>query len=174
MSEAMPARERAVFRIVIEAPLDDVWRELTRTNVVLPFFFGSILDTKGLAPGNRICMRTGDRKFTGVVGEVLEYDPPRRFSHTFSFTQLDDEPCTVTYDLRAVEGGTEFTLTADKIPAGSKSAKYMTQGGEFIVKTLKAVVEGRPLPVSSKFVLLMCRLSKPFTPKRALSEHWPL
>jgi len=170
----MPETEKAVFRIIIAAPLDDVWRELTRTNAVLPFFFGSILDTNGLAPGNRICMRTKDRKYTGVVGEVLEYDPPRRFSHTFRFTQLDDAPCTVTYDLVAVEGGTEFTLTASDIPAGTKSARYMKQGGDFIVGTLKAVAEGRPLPFSSRMVLLMCAISKPFTPKRARSGAWPL
>ncbi len=170
----MSEKEKAVFRIIIDAPLDDVWRELTKTNVVLPFFFGSVLDTKGLIPGNRICMRTSDRKYTGVVGEVLEYDPPHRFSHTFRFTQLDDAPCRVTYDLRAVDGGTEFTLTASDIPSGSKSAKYMEQGGEFIVKTLKAIVERKHLPFKSRMVLLMCALSKPFTPRRALSDKWPL
>lgn len=170
----MSEKEKAVFKIVIEAPIDDVWRELTKTNVVLPFFFGSVLETNGLKPGNCICMRTDDRKYTGVVGEVLEYDPPHRYSHTFRFTQLDDEPCTVIYDLRAVDGGTEFTLTASDIPVGSKSAKYMKQGGDFIVKTLKAVAERKPLPFSSKIVLLMCAVSKPFTPKRALSENWPL
>lgn len=88
----MAEKEKAVFRIVIEAPVEDVWRELTKTNVVLPFFFGSILDTHGLTPGNLTCMRTDDRKYTGVVGEILEYDPPNRFSHTFRFTQLDDAP----------------------------------------------------------------------------------
>lgn len=170
----MTEKEKAVFRIIIEASVDDVWRELTKTNVVLPFFFGSVLDTKGLVPGNRICMRTDDGKYTGVVGEVLEYDPPHRYSHTFRFTQLDDAPCTVTYDLRAVDGGIEFTLTASDIPAGSKSAKYMKQGGEFIVKTLKAVAERKPLPFKSRIVLLMCALSKPFTPRSALSENWPL
>ena len=170
----MAEKEKAVFRIIIAASLDDVWRELTKTNVVLPFFFGSILDTKGLAPGNRICMRTGDHKYTGVVGEVLEFDPPHRYSHTFRFTQLEDFPCTVTYDLRLVEGGVEFTLTANDIPAGSKSAKYMKQGGEFIINTLKAVAEKKPLPLKSRMVLLMCVLTKPFTPTRALSENWPL
>ena len=119
-------------------------------------------------------MRTDDGKYTGVVGEVLEYDPPRRYSHTFRFTQLDDEPCTVTYDLREVDGGTEFTLTASNIPVGSKSAKYMKQGGNFIVQTLKAVAERKPLPFKSRFILLMCALSKPFTPKRARSENWPV
>ncbi len=68
----------------------------------------------------------------------------------------------------------EFTLTASEIPAGSKSAKYMKQGGEFIVTTLKAAVEKKPLPLKSRMVLWMCAISKPFTPKIARSENWPL
>lgn len=154
--------------------MEDVWRELTKTNAVLPFFFNSVMDTKGLVPGNRFCMRTSDRKYTGVIGEVLEFDPPRRYSHTFRFTQLDDQPCTVTYELRNVEDGVEFTLTATDIPVGTKSAKYMKQGGDFIIQTLKAVVEGRRQPLKSRFVLFMCAVAKPFTPKRALSENWPI
>ena len=80
----------------------------------------------------------------------------------------------MTYDLRAVDEGVEFTLTASDIPAGSKSSKYMKQGGDFIVKTLKAVVEQTQLPLQSRTVLWMCALSKPFTLKKAMSEHWPL
>ena len=50
----------------------------------------------------------------------------------------------------------------------------MKQGGDFIVETLKAVAEGKPLPFKSRFVLFMCTITKPLTPKRALSTHWPL
>ena len=63
--------------------MEAVWRELTKSNVVLPFFFGSVLDTDGLAPGNRICMRTAAGKYTGVVGKGLEFDPPHHYAHTF-------------------------------------------------------------------------------------------
>ena len=80
----------------------------------------------------------------------------------------------MTYDLKATQEGTEFTLTASEIPSRSKTEKYMKQGGEFIVTTLKSVVENKPLPFNSKFVLLMCAITQPFTPKKALSKHWPL
>ena len=63
---------------------------------------------------------------------------------------------------------------ADNTDAELRLSFRLRKGGEFIVKTLKAVVEGPPLPFSSKFVLFMCAVSKPFTPKRALSENWPL
>lgn len=170
MSESAPA----VFRVVINAPIERVWQELTNTNEVLPFFFNSRLDTNGLTPGGQIRMCTKSGKYTGVIGEVLEYDPPHRYSHTFKFTQLDDPPCTVTYELKPLDGSTEFTLTASALPIGMKTEKYMRQGGEFIISTLKAVVEGKPLSLGARFTLLMCALMEPLTPRRALSENWPL
>ena len=55
---------------------------------------------------------------------------------------------------------------ADNPDAELRLSFRLRKGGEFIVKTLKAAVEGTPLPFSSKFVLFMCAVSKPFTPKR--------
>ncbi len=94
--------------------------------------------------------------------------------HPFKFTQLGEEPCIVTYDLKVTQEDTEFTLTASEIPSRTQTAKYRKQGGDCIVTTLKAVVEGKPLPFNSRFILWMCALTQPFTPKKALSEHWPL
>ncbi len=90
-------------------------------------------------------MRTPNGKYTGVVGEILEVNPPYRFSHTFRFTNLNDPPCRVTYELKEVDGGTEFTLISDAVPVGTKTEKQMAQGGGFITNVLKSVVEtGRP------------------------------
>lgn len=174
MVETAAAREqKSVFRVVIDAPIERVWAELTRTGEILPFFFNSRCDSSGLAVAAPVRMRSVDGKYTSVVGEVLEFDPPNRYSHTFRFTNLDDPPCKVTYELKTVAGGTEFTLINEDVPAGTKTAKYMTQGGEFIVNNLKAVIEtGRPT-ASGRFALFMMKLMTPFTPKRCRSEHWP-
>ena len=170
----MEKKEQAIFKVTIAAPIENVWDRLTNTHDVLPFFFNSRIDTHGLKQGAQIRMRTKNGKYTGVIGEVLEWDPPHRYSHSFKFTQLDDEPCIVTYDLKATQEGTEFTLTASEIPSRTKTEQYMKQGGDFIVATLKAVVENKSLPLYSKFILWMCAITQPFTPKKALSEHWPL
>ena len=142
----MSDSKKSMFRVFIKAPIDRVWAELTRTDVVLPFFFNSRLETTALAVGAPVRMRSGNNgQYTGVVGEVLEFDPPHRYAHTFKFTTLDDPPCKVTYLLKEVEGGTEFTLINEDVPAGTKTEKYMGQGAEFIANTLKALVEsGRP------------------------------
>ena len=165
---------RQIYRVVIEADIHDVWERLTRQGEPLPFFFGSVLHTTGLAPGAPIRMRTPNGKFTGVVGEVLEIDPPHRYSHTFKFTALDDPPCTVIYELKEIEGGTEFTLITENVPVGTKTESYMAQGGDFITRTLKGLLEtGRP-PLKSRMILTMCHLTEWMNPAKSRSEHWPL
>ena len=100
----------SMYRVVIRASIDTVWSELIRTDRPLPFFFGGQYDTPGLKPGAPFAMRTPDGKFTLAMGEVIEFDPPHRYAHTFRFTTSDDPVSVVRYVLKEVEGGTEFTL----------------------------------------------------------------
>ncbi len=130
--------------------------------------------TTDLGIGAPLRMRTPSGKHTGVVGEVLEFDPPHRFSHSFKFTQLDDPYCKVTYDLKEMSGGVEFILTSEDIAPESKTEEYMKRGGPFIAVTLKAVMEKKPLPLKSRFVLFMCKWTEFMTPKKSLSANWPM
>ncbi|MCA9191537.1 MAG: SRPBCC domain-containing protein [Planctomycetales bacterium] len=162
------------FRVVIEAPIERVWEALTQRDQVLPFFFNSVLHTTSLAPGAPVRMRSPNGKFTGVVGEVLELEPPFKYSHTFKFTNLDDPICVVEYELKSIEGGTEFTLVVRDAPAGTKTEKYMLSGGKMIVAALKHWVEkGRP-SFTSRLIGFVNALSSPFTPRKCRSENWPL
>jgi uncharacterized protein YndB with AHSA1/START domain len=165
--------DKAVFKVVIKGSIDQVWRELTKTDEVQQAMFNSRLHTPGLRPGAAVCMRSPSGRYTSVVGNVIELREKVRYSHTFKFTNYDDPPCTVIYDLREVEGGVEFTLTVEDMPPGTKTTKQMTSGGKFIVNTLKSVVEtGRPsLGVRALFVLF--KLMEPMGPARSKSERWP-
>ncbi|HAN97808.1 MAG TPA: hypothetical protein DCQ98_10425 [Planctomycetaceae bacterium] len=168
------ASAKQLYRVVIRAPIAKVWEALTKQGEVLPFFFGSVLHTTTLAPGAPIRMRSPDGKYTAVVGEVLEIDPPHRYSHTFRFTNLDDPVCVVTYELKAIEGGTEFTLITENVPAGTKTEKNMAFGGKFIVNALKVWVEtGRP-NFTARMIMVMGKLFAFANPKSTLSIHWPL
>jgi uncharacterized protein YndB with AHSA1/START domain len=170
----MPETERAVFKVFIRGSIDAVWREITRTDTVQKCMFNMRLHTPGLAVGAPMQMRTKSGKYTGVVGEVLEFDPPHRYAHTFKFTSYDDPPCKVIYDLKEVAGGVEFTLTLEDVPPNTKTAKDMKQGGQMIVNTLKAVVEtGRPA-FGTRMLYVMFGLMEPFSPKRIRAENWPL
>ncbi|MCA9285671.1 MAG: SRPBCC domain-containing protein [Phycisphaerales bacterium] len=164
----------SLYKVVIRAPIQDVWSEITRTDAPIACFFNSrmTLGPGGLAPGTKLAMRTPNGRMTGVVGEILEIVPLKRFSHTFRFTNMDDPPCRVTYELEEVAEGTQFTLIVSDAIEGSKSLKQMAQGAALICKTLKSVMEtGRPsLGVRLLFTLFKVAPA----PKRCRSENWPV
>ncbi len=170
----MPETTKQIHRIIINASIQDVWDALTKEGEVLPFFFNSVLHTTTLAPGAPMRMRSKDGKYTGVVGEVLELDPPHRYVTTFKFTNFDDPPCKVTHQLKEVDGGVEYTLISENVPVGTKTENQMQQGGGFIVKTLKGIVENGKPPFSSRLILGMISLFEWMTPKKCLTENWPM
>ncbi len=167
------ASNKAIYKVVINAPIEKVWSELVKTDEVLPFFFGGVCKTTGeLAVGKAMAMETKNGKYRSVVGRVLEFDPPHRYSHTFKFTNYDDPPCTVTYELKEVDGGVEFSLITTNVPAGTKTEKGMAQGGKFIVETFKSVVETGQPSTGTKLMLGVMALFQPFTPAKCQSENW--
>jgi uncharacterized protein YndB with AHSA1/START domain len=170
----MPESEKMVFKIFIRGPIEAVWREITKTDAPQLAMFNMKLDTDGLRPGGQIRMRSPNGKYTAIVGEVLEFQPPHRYVHTFRFTQYDDAPCTVIHELKEVAGGVEYTLTHENVPVGTKTEKQMNQGGSLIVNTLKSVIErGRP-SFGVRLLYLLFKVLGPLTPKKCRSENWPL
>ncbi len=165
---------KRVFKVVIEAPIQDVWHEITRTDAPIACFFNSQmhLSPGGLVPGSKLAMRTPNGRDTGVVGEILECRAPTRFSHTFKFTSMDDPWCKVRYDLREVPEGTEFTLTISDTVAGSKTEKQMMQGGSMIASTLRDVMQsGRPSLVTRILFGVFALFP---VPSKCRSTHWPV
>jgi uncharacterized protein YndB with AHSA1/START domain len=170
----MAEGKKAIFRIVIDGSPEAIFRELTRTDGLVPAIFNSRMVTTGLKPGGRMQMRTASGEHTMVDAEILEYDPPRRFVHTHRFTQFDDPACKVTYELKPVTGGVEVTLTVDDVPVGTKTEREMGRGGDFILRNLKAIVEtGRP-PLGTRLMYAMFGALEFVLPKRTRTVHWPL
>lgn len=166
---------RIVNKIAIRGAIDVIWRELTKQGEPQAAIFNAWLHAQKLAPGARMQMRTGDGKFVLVVGEVLEFDPPHRFAHTFRFTQYDDPPCTVVYELAPLpDGRVEVSLSVDNVPVGSRTAKDMTSGAVTILNTLKSVVEnGRP-SFGTRLLYAVMGAMTFVLPKRCRAEAWPL
>lgn len=165
--------KKSVFKLHINAPIERVWAALTREGEVLPFFYNSVLHTPSLRPGSPLRMRSKDGKFTAVVGDILVVEPPHRFSHTFKFTNLNDPPCRVTYELTELEGGTDLVMLLDDVPGGTQTEKYMISGAQFITRTLKGLVETGRAPFKSRLFLGMIGLFAFATPKICRSENWP-
>ncbi len=166
--------DKAVFRVRIRGTVDDVWRELTRTDRPQWAMFNSVLHTDGVAPGGQLRMRSADGKFTAVVGEYIEVSEPARLSHTMRFTTQDDPPCTVIYDIEERAEGVQLTLTVIEIPVGTKSAKQLQSGGTFIVNNLKAIIETGKPTFGARVLFTLFKVLTPLTPKRARSENWPI
>jgi uncharacterized protein YndB with AHSA1/START domain len=166
--------DRAVYKVLINAPIETVWSELIKTSAPRPFFWNSSWDAREMARGNAYRMVSNGGKTVAVVGEILEMDPPHRLVHSFRLTSLDDPPSTVTYTLKETEGGTEFCLITENIIAGSKSEKSMADGAKFIVENLKAFVETGKVKLGARIMLAMFALMSPLTPKSMSAEKWPL
>jgi uncharacterized protein YndB with AHSA1/START domain len=170
----MNDRKQLIARITIRGRAEAVWRELTKSDEPQAAVFNAWLHAQAMAPGARLQMRTADGRNVLVVGRILEFDPPRRFAHTFRFTQYDDPECTVIYDIRPVGDGVEVTLTVDDLPLGTRTGKEMTSGADAILKALKAVVEtGRP-PLGTRVLYALFGVLGFVLPKRTRAEHWPL
>ena len=175
MSDTPNYAEKSVHRTFIEAPIETVWSILVATDKPLPFFFGSICDTMdGLKPGAQMRMLHPNRKIAMVVGEVIAFEPPHRYSHTFKMTNLKDDPCVVTYELREKNGGTEFDLIIENAIEGSDLHKEMIGAQGFISKNLKALAETGKPAFSGIMVTVMSPLVAVFSKKEQRIENWPL
>ena len=172
MAEPVPDQ---VSRILINAPIERVWKELTKTGEAQGAIFNAWLHTRGgMVPGAAMQMRTGSGKYTIVVGDIVECTPPHRFVHTHRFTQYDDPVCQVSYELEPVKGGVQVTLRVTEVTAGTRTAKDMAAGGTTILTTLKAICETGKLPLGMRLMYMMFAALEFVLPARCKSEHWPL
>lgn len=170
----MNANNRLVSRIVIAGSQEAIWRELTKQDEPQAAVFNAWLHAQALVPGKTVQMRTASGNKVIVVGEVVEFDPPHRFVHTFRFTQYDDPPCIVIYELKPVAGGVEVSLIVDNLPVGTRTGKSMQSGSRSILDTLKQVVEqGRP-KLSTRLMYALFDKMEFMLPKRCDARHWPL
>ncbi len=174
MNEDKRYVEKQFYRVVINAPIETVWSELVNTKSPRPFFWNARWDTKSMAAGNRYRMVSNDDKVVAVIGDIIELEPPNKLVTTFQLTSLPDPASTVTYLLKKVDGGTEFSLVTEHIVAGSKSEKSMDQGAKFIVENFKAYVETGTVTFSARMMNALYGLMAPMTPKAMRAENWPL
>ncbi|MGF1548707.1 MAG: SRPBCC domain-containing protein [Thiotrichales bacterium] len=174
MSDVIYAKAN-VNRTFIKAPIETVWSTLVATDKALPFFFGSICQTRnGILVGERYRMVHPNKKVVMVVGEVLAFDPPRLYAHTFQMTNIDEPPCKVTYELTERDGGTEFSLTIENAIEGGKLVKEMVGAQGFIGSNLKSLCETGKPAFSGRMVGVLSPIFGVLAKKIQRIENWPL
>jgi uncharacterized protein YndB with AHSA1/START domain len=164
----------AVFKVHIRGTIEAVWHEITKTHEIQKCMFNCRMEANELGVGSKMRMVSGNGKYAAVVGEIIEWEPPTKYAHTFRFTNYDDPECIVRYHLVPANNGVDFTLTIENLPEGTKTAKQMVQGGTMIVNALKAIVETGKPPLGTRMLYVLFALTGPLTPKVCRVEHWPL
>jgi uncharacterized protein YndB with AHSA1/START domain len=143
-----------VYQLYIRASADEVWQAITDPAYIARFHFGAQNERSDFAIGSRIKSWSPDRSQLWTDNEVLEYDPPRRFAHTWR-SLYDPETATepesrVTWEVEAMpEGYARLTLVHDRLDGSPKTAASV-RGWSYILSSLKTLLEtGEPLPPPS-------------------------
>ncbi len=140
-----------VYQLYIRSSAEEVWTAVTHPALIARYHFGAQQDPSDHTVGSRIKSWSPDRTRLWTDNEVLEFDPPRRFVHTWRSLydpELAAEPeSRVAWEVEPVPGGyARLTLTHDRLDASPKTAAGV-RGWSYILSNLKTLLEtGEPLP----------------------------
>lgn len=130
--------------IVIDAPAERVWTEITKLGQLNRALMDSVLDTT-LEPGAPVLYRSENGKRVFIVGRIIEVDPPHKLVMRWQLTMRKDPPSRVTWTLEPESTGTRVTVTHDEFAEDVKLEGYGKTWAEML-SNLKAVIETGKLP----------------------------
>ena len=134
------AERELLHSIVIAAPIEKVWAEITKLDGKQRAMMDTVLDST-LEPGAPLYYKSPDGKRVFIVGRVVEVDPPKRLSHTQRLLTRDDPFTLVTWELEEVDGGTRVTLRHTGWPAGTRKLDQVDSTWAMILPELKRLLE---------------------------------
>lgn len=159
-----------VLSIEINAPVQRVWDEITKTGGVQRPLYNTVLHTD-FKPGGRLRYSSPDGKRVFVVGEIVEVRPPELFSHTYKFTQRDEPFTLVTWQLEETPAGCRVTLTHGGFTDRSWKPEKVKAGWQEILGLLKAQVETGDIPFKTKIMYGMMGAMMFLLPKSMKAEE---
>jgi uncharacterized protein YndB with AHSA1/START domain len=133
------------YTVFLGKPAQEVWDALT-TKATIDRYYMAPVRTLELKQGGKISYGTADAEV--IAGTVLEYDPPKKFRHTFRFAGDSESTTTVTYAVTPV-GPSMCNLTITHTGFQEKDQTYadVSTGWPVIASSLKTLLEtGKPLP----------------------------
>jgi uncharacterized protein YndB with AHSA1/START domain len=159
-----------VVSIHIAVPVQRVWDEITKTGRVQKSLYNTVLDTE-LRPGAKLRYYSPNRKRVFIVGEVVDVQPPHRFSHTYQMLMNGVEPPTlVTWTLQEESGGTRVTITHSGYTNAHKAPHKVAAGWRQILGFLKTELETGDVPTSAKLMYGMMGAFMFMLPKTTKTE----
>ena len=151
MVDTAKFKPNTVYVIYIASTPEKIWAALTSPEFTQAYFAGQSIELEPKVGGSFI-LRMPDGR-VNIKGEVVAWDPPRRFSCTWN---VDWSPemralpeCLVTYDIEQAGEAVRLTMTEahqwdipDAILSGGRA------GWPAILSSLKSLLEtGKPLAV---------------------------
>jgi uncharacterized protein YndB with AHSA1/START domain len=160
-----------VVSIHIDVPVERVWEEITKTGRVQRALYNTVLETE-LRPGARLRYYSPDRKRVFIVGDVIDVDPPRRFSHTYWFTMWKGGgPTLVTWELEDESGGCRVTVTHSGWTEDHEAAEKTGAGWREILGLLKQDLETGTLPLKTRVMYRVMGWFMFAMPKTTTAEY---
>jgi uncharacterized protein YndB with AHSA1/START domain len=147
------AKPEFIYVTYIETTPEKLWQALTSSEFSRQYWFGTELRTDWKVGSPFALVMNG---MTTDVGEILEFDPPRRLSYTFRH-MLNDEmrnepPTKVVFAIEQHGKFAKLTLTHEGFAAGSRLLDGISRGWPAILSSLKSLLEcgtALAIPVSA-------------------------
>jgi uncharacterized protein YndB with AHSA1/START domain len=132
--------------IVIDAPLDEVWKAVTTPDLIRQWFFGVDTETDWKVGSPLVHRGVYQGKPYEDKGTILRFEPPTVLAHTHWSDQSGrpDRPehyQEVVWTLAPKDGGTELTITEKNLPS-EKAKATSEQGWKGALEGLKKLLEG--------------------------------
>jgi len=131
-----------IYVTYIETTPDKLWAALTSSEFSRQYWFGTELRTDWAIGSPFALVMNGTPT---DVGEILEFDPPRRLSYTFRHVlqdELRNEKTTkVVFKLEPHGKLVKLTLTHEGFAEASKLLDGISKGWPAILSSLKSLLE---------------------------------
>jgi uncharacterized protein YndB with AHSA1/START domain len=131
-----------VYVTYIETTSDKLWQALTDSAFSRQYWFGTELRTDWKVGSPFALVMNGT---TSDVGEILEYDPPRRLSYTFQHVLKEEfrneRPTKVVFTLEPHGKFVKLTLTHEGFDGAPELLNAISNGWPAILSSLKSLLE---------------------------------
>lgn len=140
----MQTNHKSIYKTTIKAPIEKVWDALINPEIVKQYFFGTDQNANWTVGGQVLWTGQFDEKKYVDKGVVLEFLPNKKLSYSYlsSWSGLEDKPenyLVVSYEVNAVESGTELTITQSNYD--EEKAKHSAENWSVVIDGLKKIVE---------------------------------